>query len=284
MPYFHFAAASRWPLTPFNQREACVEMWSRLRARFERVLACVLMPDHLHLLVDADSPETLRTAMRIEMAAFTRRISPGKPLWQPAAAPELIPDFHHLKRQIRYVHLNPCRAGLAMDPLEWEWSTHRDAVGAAFPAWLDMPLLTKGWKSKSKEFASAFHAYVSGDPTVRVDGTPLPRTIALSKMATTLESIEWAVEQATRSPSNCRLRNSDARRIMFLLADRIGPMRRQRLASWAGITERRARGILGAPPTPSEEAALASAILLLSARHRFERVEFPKTGNYPAVA
>ena len=123
-----------------------------------------------------------------------------------------------------------------------------------------------------------------GSATVRVDGTPLPRTIALSKMATTLESIEWAVEQATRSPSNCRLRNSDARRIMFLLADRIGPMRRQRLASWAGITERRARGILGAPPTPSEEAALASAILLLSARHRFERVEFPKTGNYPAVA
>lgn len=283
MPYFHFTASNRWPLQPFKQRKNCVEMWARLQARFERVLACILMPDHLHLIVESTSAISLGLAMKYIMAGATRRISPKRPLWQPAPAPSLIPNIHHLKRQIRYVHLNPCRSGFASDPLEWEWSTHRDAIGAAAPSWLDLPLLAKAWNCDSSRFPSTFHAYVSSDPTVRVDGTPLPRHASINQLATPLDSIVWAIEQATHSPSDCRLRNTEARRLMFHLADRIGSVPRDKLANWTDITARRVRAILADKTTPAEEEALRAATLLLSARPRFELSKLPQSGSIQAM-
>src|SRR5208283_2925907 len=111
-----------------------------------------------------------------------------------------IPDFHHLKRQIRYVHLNPCRSRLVRDPMEWEWSTHRDVLGAVGEAWVDLPQLHRIWGARDDEFRRIFHAYVSGDPSALVEGTPLPQKPAGS-WATNLTQITDAVQRAARAPS-----------------------------------------------------------------------------------
>jgi hypothetical protein len=39
-----------------------------------------------------------------------------------------------MNRVVAYVHRNPVVDGLVEDPLEWSFSTHRDALGLAIPA------------------------------------------------------------------------------------------------------------------------------------------------------
>jgi hypothetical protein len=268
MSIHHFTAAALWPLKPFAQRDICAYAWNRLRARFPRVLACVLMPNHLHFIADGFCASELARIMATEMAAITRRVSPGKKLWQPAPPPIAVPDLLHLKRQIRYTHLNPCRAGLAGDPLQWEWSTHRDAVGAAAPSWLDIATLKSIWKGR--DFAAQFHAYVSGDPDVRIEGTSLPWLTPPPELAAPLARIEWAVTQATRAPEGSRLKDTPARRLMLLAARRIGNSRYRDIAQWINRSERTAKEILSLAPTQSEEEALRSVYLLLSNPGRFE--------------
>jgi hypothetical protein len=85
------------------------------------------------------------------------------PVWQTHPAPQALPDVQHTRRTIRYVLLNPCRAGLVADPLAWPYSTHRDAVGLAVP----------GVRRIERE-PERFHRWVSADGTVDVAGTALP--------------------------------------------------------------------------------------------------------------
>jgi hypothetical protein len=269
MSIFHFTASTLWPRKPFAQREACVEMWGRLRARFRHALACVLMPDHLHLLVEYASAEELLRLMRVELSAFARRIGEGS-LWQKIGLPSLVPNLLHLKRQARYIHLNPCRAKLVADPLQWEWSTHREAVGAAFSTWLDRETLERATGFGPRDFAIRFHQYVSSDPDVRVDGTPLPTRQPPSDLLASLAGVEWAVLQAMRASMDSRLRTTSERRLMLLAAERLaGGCDRARQAEWLGVTSRTIQNIIRAPASPAEEAALKAAFWLLSDRPRF---------------
>lgn len=135
-------------------------LWLRL-ARLDGLAAACLMPDHVHLvLAHADSGGAFG---RLKSAYARARGPAAGPLWAPAPPAEPIPDELHLRRTLRYVHLNPCRAGLVNDPLSWPFSTHRDAVGLAAAAAV-----------RPQRSPESFHAYVSGDPTTSVTGTPFP--------------------------------------------------------------------------------------------------------------
>ena len=140
-------------------------MFTRLVRAFPELLALCVMPDHVHLLLPHADPghrfgAVLSGYTRWRNAARGRRVAN---LWQPAPPPVPIPDVHHLRRTVRYIHLNPCRAGLVDDPLAWPFSTHRDRVGFAPPSTIPI-----------ESDPGRFHRYVSGDPSVNPSGTPLP--------------------------------------------------------------------------------------------------------------
>ncbi len=88
--------------------------------------------------------------------------TPG-PGFEPIPAAELLADEQKIRRSLRYLHLNPCRDGLADDPLAWAFSTHRDACGL-----MVQPVVPP------RRDPAGFHAYVSADPHVSITGTPLP--------------------------------------------------------------------------------------------------------------
>ncbi len=168
-PLAHHVVARAHPfLNPLRQREACADLWRRLRAKLPKIAACVLMPNHLHLLKLGNDPCRIAWDLGVELRAWTQRFSPRSSVWSPIPDLRPIPDLHHLKRQIRYVHLNPCRAGLARDPLEWEWSTHRDLLGLVTDPWPEASFIRECFRS-----SEAAHAYISGDPSVKVGGTPM---------------------------------------------------------------------------------------------------------------
>jgi REP element-mobilizing transposase RayT len=270
MPYFHFVARARWPHTPLIERDVCGELWERLQDRFGRCLGNVLMPNHLHLLLDENRPDPVRRALAIELRSLTRKHFPATQLWECVPHPVLIPDDAHLKRQIRYVHLNPCRSGLAKDPLEWEWSTHREAVGAGMPGWLELERLFRIWRLRPAEFAGVFHAYVSGDPSVNVAGTAAPSRPTKTYVAS-IDQIGKVACLALRAPFSDLRRRSDARRLAVRLAASLGLADRQSLCSEWGLSRERLWQLSRKEADSSDRERLQVAMQIL-ADVRLQRV------------
>jgi REP element-mobilizing transposase RayT len=86
-------------------------------------LLWLLMPDHLHLLVEAGADETLSRSISRVKALIARQIpmDANARLWQPSF------HDHALRRQEtvlhigRYILANPVRAGLVKQPRDWPW-------------------------------------------------------------------------------------------------------------------------------------------------------------------
>jgi REP element-mobilizing transposase RayT len=279
MPYFHLTTRAQWGLAPFSHRENSREMWTRLQESFDYVFAGMLMPDHLHLLLEARDPQKAKAALGQQLSAFARRNFPGKSLWHPIAPPSLIPDFHHLKRQIRYVHLNPCRRGLVTDTLAWEWSTHRDIIGATASSWVPVDQLKKMWKTGHRDFAQTFHQYVSSDPTVSVVGTPLPRKMEARQLIAPLRALSRAVIEATRLPAD----SIAVRHLIMRLNERMGLQRRSSVAASLGLSDRSIRRVLSQPLSPQDEAALRAACWLLSDPKQFGLLQIAENRPFDAA-
>jgi hypothetical protein len=237
------------------------------------------MPDHVHLIV-AMLEEEARLAFAHELSAFTRATFPGRRLWQPVPEGRGVPDELHLRRQIRYVHLNPCRAQLTRDPLAWEWTTHRDAIGAAAPSWIDRGTYVRLWGSR---FEQAFHAYVTGDPTVAPDAAFLPIASPAHRLSASFDRIALAVAHVTRSAPEGLRRRSAARTLLVRLSQQMGTGSRVRIAEWTGLSPRAVRAALARAETPAETRALAACRLLLTAPERFLH-ERPSPGNSSRLA
>jgi hypothetical protein len=227
------------------------------------------MPDHLHLIVEATSPAPIRWALATELRAFTRSHYPDTNLWTPVPEPRVIPNVLHLQRTIRYVHLNPCRAGITNDPLDWEWSTHRDVLGLASPQWVDASELAEFWKIRAGFFPERFHSYVSGDPSTRVSGTPFLAR-ARTDVAASLESISRAVCIATRKSLHSHLKqvrgrsNCSVRSLTINLGHQLGMQNRIKLAEFTKTKVQTVSRILNTPLTSVESQTLIVARTILA--------------------
>jgi putative transposase len=91
-----------------------------------RCLAYVLMPNHLHLILQPRDAEGLSKAMSSVHRAYaghinTRRKKTGH-FWQGRFGCVAM-DGEHAVNALRYVLLNPVRAKLAKKPEQWLWSS-----------------------------------------------------------------------------------------------------------------------------------------------------------------
>lgn len=93
-----------------------------------RILGYCLMPNHIHLVAVPEREDSLARALRhahSEYAlAHNRAYGHTGHLWQNRffSCPM---DGSHLMRALRYIDLNPVRAGLASRPWDWPWSSAR---------------------------------------------------------------------------------------------------------------------------------------------------------------
>lgn len=164
---FHLVAHSRPGRLLFRTWVEGLRLFNMLLDAFPELHALVVMPDHIHI-VGPSSDEAGRLCS--VMSGYARWLDhargghDGALLWAPAPPAAFLADEQKQWRNIRYVHLNPCRNGLTNDPLVWPLSTHRD--------WLGLSDRVVEAASSMKE---SFHSYVSSDSSVAVNGTPLPR-------------------------------------------------------------------------------------------------------------
>jgi len=102
------------------------------RAAEVGVWAWVLMPNHVHLvLVPSDGDGLRRALSRVHRAHAGRvhaRLERSGHFWQGRFGCVAM-DEAHLMSALRYVALNPVRAGLVARPQDWRWSSVHAQLG-----------------------------------------------------------------------------------------------------------------------------------------------------------
>ncbi len=95
--------------------------------------AYVLMDNHFHLLLTPPTSEALSRMMqalgRRYVGWFNARHQRSGTLWEGRFRAGLIEGERHLLACMRYIELNPVRAGLCSEPSQWPWSSAAHHLG-----------------------------------------------------------------------------------------------------------------------------------------------------------
>ena len=103
-------------------------------------LTWCLMTTHYHLLVLTPEPDLAEGMQRLNSDHATylngRHRTSGH-VFQGRYGAEPVLSDQHLLSTVRYIALNPVKAGLCADPAAWRWSGHRALLGLEAPTALD---------------------------------------------------------------------------------------------------------------------------------------------------
>ena len=104
-----------------------------------RLLAFALMPNHVHLVIQTLPGASPSKAMQWLNAVYTRYFNERHQrvghLYQGRFYSNQVERDMHLFEVTRYVHLNPVRARLVAQPLEYPWSSYRIYLGLEQDPW-----------------------------------------------------------------------------------------------------------------------------------------------------
>ncbi len=91
------------------------------------LLAWVIMPNHVHVLVETLAGHPLSAILHswksYTAKAANRMLGRSGPIWQPEYFDRAIRDERHLAAAIEYIHNNPVKAGLAQRAEDWPFSS-----------------------------------------------------------------------------------------------------------------------------------------------------------------
>lgn len=257
MPIVHLAARTTPGHAPFETIAAATWTWDRLRAGFPTALGAVLMPNHVHLVVDVADVADARSRFARSLGHLGRWWAPGRCVWERVQPGKVIAPGQPLHRELRYVALNPTRARLCRDPLAWPWTTHRDVMGAVVDPWVRVERLALALRSPAAELRKTWHRYVSSDPSVATDGSAMPIPAAPTDLSTRpLHVILCATGAALRIPAAFVRSVSRGRRLFIALARQQGWTDNAQLAASLGITPRGVRHEVAVDPAAIDAAAL----------------------------
>jgi putative transposase len=102
-----------------------------MRRRFSLcIYGYVVMPEHVHFLVNEPPGATVADAVHYLKLSFAKRVQslvvagPGS-FWQKRYYDRNVRDAEEFQVKLRYVHRNPVKRGLVKEAAEWKWSSFR---------------------------------------------------------------------------------------------------------------------------------------------------------------
>lgn len=133
---FHVTARATWDRDLFlddDDRADFMRLLDRVARRYGwQVLGWCLLGRHYHLLVRTPRPN-LGRGMRDLNGAYARRFNERHARFGSVLAgryaDRVVRSHAHLLDTLRYIAMNPVRAGLVRRPEHWRWSSHGTPAG-----------------------------------------------------------------------------------------------------------------------------------------------------------
>jgi putative transposase len=91
------------------------------------VYGYVVMPEHVHLLVNEPERSNLAQALKSLKQGVSRRLAlrAEEAFWQERYYDFNVWSERKFREKLRYVHRNPVKRGLVAKPEDWDWSSFR---------------------------------------------------------------------------------------------------------------------------------------------------------------
>ncbi len=125
------------------------------------IWAYCLMPNHIHAIVEPGTADGLSRFFSQLHRRYARRTNERHDwrghLWQERFY-SVVMDEAHVMSAMRYVELNPVRAGICRAPQDWLWSSARGNLGLSAD-----PLLAR---TRTRSLVSDWAEYLSTDEIV----------------------------------------------------------------------------------------------------------------------
>jgi putative transposase len=125
----HFITFSCFHRRPFLEEPGPKEMVEAIleqtRARHQaRVYAYVLMPEHIHLLINEPPSILVAQFLKAFKQVTSRKLRGDRPqFWQDRYFDSNIRGEAARSEVIRYIHRNPVKRGLVASPEQYRWSS-----------------------------------------------------------------------------------------------------------------------------------------------------------------
>ena len=147
--HLHFITFSCYHRRPLlgtaRRRDLFLEIFEEVRVRYSFVVVgYVVMPEHVHLLISEPERGTQSTVMQVLKQRLARRVLAElrkrrrpqqgslweEPLevghvWQARFYDFIVRSEVKKREKLRYIHRNPVRRGLVIEPEQWTWSSFR---------------------------------------------------------------------------------------------------------------------------------------------------------------
>lgn len=177
-PRVHVPGALYHAVLRGNHREAIFHCGADFLA-FEEILATALerygsrlhaycwMTNHVHLAIQVDSAP-LGRVMQLVAARYARRKQRRVPttghLFERRYLARLVDTDRYLLALIRYIHLNPVRAGIVRTADRYRWSSHRAYLGRFRPPWLTVELALERLGRNAQESVDGYLRLMGESP------------------------------------------------------------------------------------------------------------------------
>jgi hypothetical protein len=122
------------------------------------------MPNHVHLLLETGDVILSRIMLWLGTAYvryFNRRYGKIGHLFQGRYKAILCDKDAYLLALVRYLHLNPVRAGIVRDPAEYPWSSHRAYLGVTRDIGIPRATILGQLGPQPSQAVAAYREYVS---------------------------------------------------------------------------------------------------------------------------
>jgi len=125
----HFVTFSCFHRLPYlsepHSKNLTLQILEQVRARHQaRIYAYVLMPEHVHLLINEPPNILLAQLLKSFKQGTSRHLKGTRPqFWQTRYFDRNIRGEEAMYEVIRYIHRNPVKRGLVCNPEDYPWSS-----------------------------------------------------------------------------------------------------------------------------------------------------------------
>jgi len=148
-----------------QDREAFLNLLWKVRQEYGlRFYAYVLMTNHYHLVVETPEPNLDKAMQRLNQGYtrhFNQRHGRTGHLFESRYKCRLVQKDRYLLALVRYLHLNPVKAGMVESPSEYSWSSHNDYLlsrGESLVEWPAVLRILTPHENRAPELYAQFMA------------------------------------------------------------------------------------------------------------------------------